>query len=68
MKDYSLIIAAIRDHPFTNALVTRLWVQVDVSPSTTRLRLHKEGIRHRVPAVKEKLTAEHRDGRLKFAE
>lgn len=67
-EDDARILAHIRDHPFTNAAATKERATVDSSLTTIRRRLHKEGLHHRVPAVKEKLTAEHRAGRLRFAE
>lgn len=52
---------------FTTATAIREALQLQVSVTTVRRRLHEVGIHHRVPAAKERLTAEHRAGRLAFA-
>lgn len=52
---------------FTTATAIREALNLDVSATTVRRRLHEAGIHHRVPATKERLTAAHRAGRLAFA-
>lgn len=68
MADDAQIVDDISGHNFTNAVATRERLRLDVSLTTVRRRLHKAGIHHRVPAVKGKLTAQHREWRLRFAE
>ena len=52
---------------FTTATAIREALNLQVSTTTVRRRLHEAGIHHRVPARKERLTAAHRAGRLAFA-
>lgn len=58
---------AVEDDPFTNAVRIREQLQLNVSAETVRRRLHRSGKHHRVPAVKECLTNQHRAARLAFA-
>ncbi|KAG7171999.1 putative Transposable element Tc1 transposase-like 19 [Homarus americanus] len=62
------IIAAIQNNPFSNPVVIREALHLDVCAQTFRSRLHEAGIQHRVPAIKERLTDQHRTGRLQFAQ
>lgn len=61
------IIAAAEDTPHTNAVAIRDELHLDASVWTVRRRLHEAGLHHRVPAAKERLTQQHREGRLHFA-
>ena len=61
------ILQAVHDYPFTNAVSIREQLHLDVTPQTVRRRLREAGIRHRIPARKERLTEQHRAARLAFA-
>lgn len=63
----NIIAAAEADH-HTNAVAIRDSLQLEVSARTVRRRLHEAGIHHRTPALKERLTEQHRAGRLAFAQ
>ncbi|KAK3894632.1 hypothetical protein Pcinc_001610 [Petrolisthes cinctipes] len=58
---------AVEDDPFTNAVRIREELQLNTSAETVRRRLHGSGLHHRVPAVKDRLTDQHRAARLAFA-
>ncbi|KAK3860081.1 hypothetical protein Pcinc_033846 [Petrolisthes cinctipes] len=58
---------AVEDDPFTNAVRIREELQLKASAETVRRCLHGSGLHHRVPAVKERLTDQHRAARLAFA-
>ena len=62
------IIAAAAADPHTTAVAITQGLQLDVSVLTVRRRMHQAGIHHRVPAVKEKITDDHRAARLAFAQ
>ncbi|KAG7164305.1 putative Transposable element Tc1 transposase-like 27 [Homarus americanus] len=57
------IIAAIRNNPFSNPVAIREALHLDRA-QTARSRLHEVSIQQRVPAIKERLTDQHRTGRL----
>ncbi|KAG7175343.1 putative Transposable element Tc1 transposase-like 21 [Homarus americanus] len=61
------IIAAIQNNPFSNAVTIREALHLDDCAQTVRSRLQKAGTQHRVPSIKERLTDQHRTGRLQFA-
>ncbi|KAK3871940.1 hypothetical protein Pcinc_022947 [Petrolisthes cinctipes] len=58
---------AVEDDPFTNAVRIREELQLKASAETVRRCLNGSGLHHRVPAVKERLTDQHRAARLAFA-
>jgi len=58
----------VEANPFTNAVKIQEELQLPVTSRTVRKRLHADGIHHRTPAVKERLTERHRQGRLQFAQ
>ncbi|KAG7154725.1 Transposable element Tc3 transposase-like 2 [Homarus americanus] len=62
------IITAIKSNPFSNAVAIREALHLEVCAQTVRSRLYEAGIQHRVPAIKERLTDQHRTGRLQFAQ
>ena len=64
----ALIVATARATPLTNAVAIRDHLHLEVSARTIRRRLHEEGLHHRTPAKKERLTDEHRARRLAFAQ
>ncbi|KAG7175263.1 putative Transposable element Tc1 transposase-like 20 [Homarus americanus] len=64
--EYAAIRAAIRNNPFSNPVAIREALHL-VSAQTVRSRLHEAGIQHRVPAIKERLTDQHRTGSRQFA-
>ncbi|KAG7157132.1 putative Transposable element Tc1 transposase-like 37 [Homarus americanus] len=68
MDEDAVIIAAIRNNPFSNPVAIREAFHLDVCTQTVRSRLHEASIQHRVPAIKERLTEQHRTGRLQFAQ
>lgn len=53
--------------PFSNAVAITQECGLPISARTVRRRLHEQGLHHRTPAVKEKLTERHRELRLQFA-
>ncbi|KAG7166709.1 putative Transposable element Tc1 transposase-like 41 [Homarus americanus] len=59
---------AIRNNPFSNTVAVREALHLDVCAQTVRSRLHEASIQHRVLAIKERLTEQHRTGRLQFAQ
>lgn len=61
------ITAAAEANPHTNAVAIRDTPHLNASVWTVRRRLHEAGVHHRVPAAKDRLTQQHRDGRLQFA-
>lgn len=61
------IVAAAEDRPLSNAVEIRDALHLDASVWTVRRRLHGAGLHHRTPAAKERLTQQHRQGRLQFA-
>lgn len=65
-QDEAIKEAAERNS-FTNAVAVAQDLNLPVSERTVRRRLHEQGIHHRRPAVKEKLTERHRELRLQFA-
>ncbi|KAK3881102.1 hypothetical protein Pcinc_014439 [Petrolisthes cinctipes] len=58
---------AVRDDPFTNAVSIRKRLRLNVNAQTVRRRLREAGLRHRIPARKERLSEEHRAARLAYA-
>lgn len=66
--DNRRIIEEATAHPLTDAVSIRDRLHLQVSGETVRRRLREGGLRHRIPATKEKLTARHRLDRLRFAE
>ncbi|KAG7156421.1 putative Transposable element Tc1 transposase-like 28, partial [Homarus americanus] len=66
-EDVALIVA-IQNNPFSNAVAIREALHLDVCTQTVRSRLHEAGIQHRVPAIRERQTEQHRTGRLQFAQ
>lgn len=54
--------------PFKPATEIMEEIGLQVSMSTVRRRLHAEGIHHRAPAKKERLTDAHRTARVAFAQ
>ncbi|KAG7165739.1 putative Transposable element Tc1 transposase-like 53, partial [Homarus americanus] len=62
------IKAAIQNNPFSNPVAIREAFLLDVCAQTVRSCLHEADIQHRVPAIKERLTDQHRTGRLQFAQ
>ncbi|KAL7643030.1 UNVERIFIED_CONTAM: hypothetical protein RMT77_006319 [Armadillidium vulgare] len=61
------IIENARRNPFTNAREIQRQLQMNCSDETIRRRFHEAGIHHRIPAVKDKLTDQHKAARLAFA-
>ncbi|KAK4315412.1 hypothetical protein Pmani_013329 [Petrolisthes manimaculis] len=61
------IVAATKDSPHTNVVAIRDALHLDASVWTVRKRVLEAGLHHRVPAAKEHLTQQHREGRLQFA-
>ncbi|KAK4303822.1 hypothetical protein Pmani_024192 [Petrolisthes manimaculis] len=59
---------AVRDDPFTNAVSIREHLQLDVNTQTVRQRLREGGLRHSIPARKERLSEEHQAARLAYAQ
>ncbi|XP_069988597.1 uncharacterized protein [Penaeus vannamei] len=57
----------VEANPFTNAVKIQE-LQLPVTSRTVRKRVHADGIHHRTPAVKARLTERHRQGRLQFAQ
>ncbi|KAL7631854.1 UNVERIFIED_CONTAM: hypothetical protein RMT77_017841 [Armadillidium vulgare] len=57
-EDQQIIQETIRN-PFTNGRAIKRALQLDASGRTIRRRLHANGIHHRTPAVKQKLTDAH---------
>ncbi|KAK3885555.1 hypothetical protein Pcinc_008351 [Petrolisthes cinctipes] len=53
--------------PFSTSVALTQESGLPISARTVRRRLHEQGIHHRTPAVKEKLTERHRKIRLQFA-
>ncbi|KAG7157228.1 putative Transposase-containing protein 12 [Homarus americanus] len=68
MDEDAAIIVAIRNNPFSNYVAIREALRLDVCAQTVRSHLDEAGIQHRVPAIKEWLTEQHRTGRLQFAQ
>lgn len=66
-QDRQILEIAERDH-FTNAEIIKEQLHLQVTPQTVRRRLHEEGIHHRTPSIKDKLTEAHKRLRLQFAE
>ena len=62
------ICQAADENPFTNAVAIRDNLNLDISARTIRRRLHEGNIHHRTPAIKQKLTDQHRASRLLFAQ
>ncbi|KAG7156435.1 putative Transposable element Tc1 transposase-like 30 [Homarus americanus] len=62
------IIVAIQNNLFSNAVAIREALHLDVCAQTVRSRLHEADIQHRVPAIRERLTDQHRTGRLQLAQ
>ncbi|KAL7636960.1 UNVERIFIED_CONTAM: hypothetical protein RMT77_012718 [Armadillidium vulgare] len=65
-EDQQIIQETIRN-PFTNSRAIKRALHLDASDRTIRWRLHANGIHHRKPAVKQKLTEAHKTERLSFA-
>ncbi|KAL7648426.1 UNVERIFIED_CONTAM: hypothetical protein RMT77_000332 [Armadillidium vulgare] len=61
-EDQQIIQETIRN-PFTNSRSIKRALQLDSSDRTIRRRLHANGIHHRTPAVKQKLTDAHKTER-----
>ncbi|KAG7177314.1 putative Transposable element Tc1 transposase-like 18 [Homarus americanus] len=67
-EEDAAIIVAIQNNPFSNAGAIREALHLDVCAQTVRSRLLEAGIQRRVSAIKERLTDQHRTGRLQFAQ
>ena len=57
----------MNEDPLTNAVAIKEELNLEVTAQTVRNRLHKAGIHHRSPAIKQKLEERHRAARLEFA-
>ncbi|MPC69979.1 Transposable element Tc1 transposase [Portunus trituberculatus] len=68
LADNRAILESAIQSPLKTAVAIRNELQLQLSPGTVRNRLHEAGIHHRTPAVKGKLTDEHRAARLEFAQ
>lgn len=62
------ILRSVEADPQSNAVAIRDALHLDVTARTVRRRMHSAGVHHRTPAIKEFLTQEHREGRLRFAQ
>ncbi|KAL7646945.1 UNVERIFIED_CONTAM: hypothetical protein RMT77_002202 [Armadillidium vulgare] len=65
-EDQQIIQETIRN-PFTNSRAIKRALELEACDRTIRRRLHENGIHHRTPAVKQKLTEAHKTERLRFA-
>lgn len=63
-----VILEEIARNPHSNSVAVRDSLQLNVSATTVRRRLHAAGIHHRIAATKEKLLERHRMERLRFAQ
>lgn len=68
LADNRAILESATQSPLKTAVAIRNELQLQVSAGTVRNRLHEAGIHHRTPAVKGKLTDQHRAARLEFAQ
>lgn len=66
--DNRSILESATQSPLQTAVAIRNELQLQVSAGTVRNRLHEAGIHHRTPAVKGRLTDQHRAARLEFAQ
>ncbi|KAK3891788.1 hypothetical protein Pcinc_004328 [Petrolisthes cinctipes] len=67
-EEDQVIVAEVERAPFTTAVQIRETLGLACSAETVRKRLKDAYIKHRVPAVKEKLIDQQREQRLRFAQ